>query len=106
VIRKGPATGVRVAPGSVTLRFAKDQATASSLVRLKDADDREVVVENVEADHPAIACKWAAGPGAMATLRVTVDLDKAKAAGVGVVTVRVKAPAPETLLVPVSWTLP
>ena len=90
----------------MTLRFAKDQATASSLVRLKDAHDRQVVVDKAESDHPAIACKWAAGPGAMATLRVTVDRDKAKAAGVGVVTVRVKGPASETLLIPVSWTLP
>ena len=106
VIRKAPATGIQVVPGSVTLRFAKDQATASSLVRLKDADDREVVVEKAESDHPAIMCKWVPGPGAMATLRVTIDLDKAKAAGVGVVTVRVKAPAAETLLIPVSWTLP
>ncbi|HKB03121.1 MAG TPA: DUF1573 domain-containing protein [Gemmataceae bacterium] len=106
VIRKAPATGVQVAPGSVTLRFAKDQATASSLVRLKDADDREVVVEKAESDHPAIACKWAAGPGAMATVRVTVDLEKAMAAGVGVVTVRIKGPAAETVLIPVSWTLP
>jgi uncharacterized protein DUF1573 len=106
VIKKAPATGVQVAPGSVTLRFAKDQATASSLVRLKDAHDRQVVVDKAESDHPAIACKWAAGPGAMATLRVTVDRDKAKAAGVGVVTVRVKGPASETLHIPVSWTLP
>jgi Protein of unknown function (DUF1573) len=106
VIRKAPANGVQVAPGSVTLRFAKDQATASSLVRLKDADDREVVVDKAESDHPAIACKWAAGPGSMATLRVTVDLEKAQAAGVGVVTVRVKGPAAETVLIPVSWTLP
>lgn len=106
VIKKAPATGVQVAPGSVTLRFAKEQATASSLVRLKDAGDREVAVEKAESDHPAITCKWAAGPGAMATMRVTVDLEKARAAGVGVVTVRVKGPAPETLLIPVSWTLP
>ncbi|MBO0698555.1 MAG: DUF1573 domain-containing protein [Zavarzinella sp.] len=106
VIKKAPATGVQVAPGSVTLRFAKDQATASSLVRLKDANDREVVVDKAESDHPAIACKWASGPGAMATLRVTVDLNKAKAAGVGVVTVRVKGPTAETLIIPVSWTLP
>jgi Protein of unknown function (DUF1573) len=106
VVKKAPATGVQVAPGSVTLRFARDQATASALVRLKDATDREVVIDTAESDHPAIGCKWAAGPGAMATLRVTVDLEKAKAAGVGVVTVKVRGPAPETLLVPVSWTLP
>jgi hypothetical protein len=106
VIKKAPATGVQVAPGGVTLRFARDQATASSLVRLKDARDRDVVVDKAESDHPAISCKWASGPGAMATLRVTVDREKANAAGIGVVTVRVRGPAAETLLIPVSWTLP
>jgi hypothetical protein len=106
VVKKAPATGVQVAPGSVTLRFAKGQATASSLVRLKDADDREVAVEKVESDHPAVRCKWAAGPGTMATLRVTVDLEMARAAGVAVVTVTVGGPKPETLHIPVSWTLP
>ncbi|HKB05570.1 MAG TPA: DUF1573 domain-containing protein [Gemmataceae bacterium] len=106
VVKKAPAIGVQAVPGSVTLRFARDQATASSLVRLRDADDKEVVVEKAESDHPAIACKWAAGPGAMTTLRITVDLGKAKAAGVAVVTVKLKGPAPETILIPVSWTLP
>src|SRR5262245_9860149 len=106
VIKKSAASGVESAPGSVTLRFAKGQSTASSLVRLRDAAGGEVAVEKVDSDHPAIACKWAPGPGAMATLRVTVDLNAAKAAGVGVVTVRTRSPAPETILIPVSWTLP
>ena len=106
VVKKAAATGVQVSPGSATLRFARDQATASALVRLRDADGRTVEVEKAESDHPAIACKWAAGPGAMATLRVTVELTDARAAGVGVVTVRVKGPSPETLLIPVSWTVP
>ena len=73
---------------------------------LRDADDREVVVEKAEADHPAVRCKWAAGPGTMTTLRVTVDLSQARAAGVGVVTVKLKGPTAETILIPVSWTLP
>jgi hypothetical protein len=106
VVKKTPATGVTAVPASATLRFAKGQTTASALVRLRDADDREVVVEKAEADHPAVACKWAAGPGAMATLRVTVDLTDARAAGVGVVTVRVKGPAAGPILIPVSWTVP
>jgi hypothetical protein len=106
VVKKTPAVGVQVAPSNLTLRFATGQATASALVRLKDAKDGEVVVESAESDHPAIACKWAAGPGTMATLRVTVDREKARAAGVGVVTVKVRGPARETLILPVSWTLP
>jgi len=106
VVKKSAATGVQAAPASVTLRFAKGQTTASSLVRLRDAADGEVLVDKAESDHPAIACKWAAGPGAMTTLRVTVDFDKAKAAGVAVVTVRLKGPTAESILIPVSWTLP
>ena len=106
VVKKTAATGVQASPASATLRFARDQASASSLVRLRDADSRIVEVEKAESDHPAISCKWAAGPGSMATLRVTVDLKEARAAGVGVVTVRVKGPVEETILIPVSWTVP
>ena len=106
VIKKSETTGVKAVPGSVTLRFAKEQTTASSLVRLRDADNKEVLVEKAESDHPAIACKWAPGPGSMATVRVTVDLATAKSAGIGVVTVKLKGPRPETILIPVSWTLP
>jgi Protein of unknown function (DUF1573) len=106
IVKKAPASGVQSVPGSVTLRFAKDQPTATSLVRLKDADDGAVAIDKAESDHPAIACKWAPGPGTMATLRVTVDLEKAKGAGVAVVTVRIKGPTPETILIPVSWNAP
>jgi hypothetical protein len=106
VIKKAAATGVEAVPASATLRFAKEQTSASSLLRLRDADGREVIVDKAEADHPAIACKFASGPGSMATLRVTVDLSKANAAGVGVVMVKLKGPTAETILIPVSWTLP
>jgi hypothetical protein len=106
VVKKSAASGVRAVPESATLRFAKEQTSATTLLRLRDAENREVVVEKAEADHPAITCKWAAGPGQMATLRVTVDRSKANALGLGVITVRVKGPAAETIVIPVSWTLP
>lgn len=106
VIKKSAATRVEAVPGNVTLRFAKEQATATSLVRLRYADGKDVLVEKLESDHPAIQTKWAPGPGAMATLRVTVDLSKANAAGVAVVTAKLKGPNAETILIPVSWTLP
>lgn len=106
VIKKAPATGAQVIPGGATLRFARDQTAASALLRLRNADDKDVVVEKAEADHPAVSCKWAAGPGAMTTLRVIVDLKELRAAGVGVVTVHLKRPAAETILIPVSWTVP
>jgi hypothetical protein len=106
VIRKAAATGVQSVPASVSLRFAKEQTTASYLVRLRDADDREVLVDKIEADSEAITTKSAAGPGNMVTLRISVDLSKVNAAGLGVVTVRLKGPTAETILIPVSWTLP
>lgn len=106
VVRKAPATGVQAAPASGALRFAREQATATALVRLRDADDREVVVEKVECDHPAVACKWAAGPGAMSTVRVTVDRERGRGVAVAIVTVRLKGPVAETVVIPVTWTLP
>jgi hypothetical protein len=106
VVKKAAATGVQAVPASASLRFARDQASASVLVRLRDAADREVVVEKAEADHPAVTCKCARGPGAMSTLRITVELKDARAAGVAVVTARLKGPTAETILVPVSWTVP
>jgi hypothetical protein len=42
----------------------------------------------------------------MSTLRITVELKDARAAGVAVVTARLKGPTAETILVPVSWTVP
>lgn len=106
VIKKAPSTGVQAIPGTTTVRFAKGQEVGSGLVRLRDADGQKVVVDRIEADHPAVTCKWAAGPGSMATVRVTIDLKEARAAGVGVVSVRLKGPTEETILIPVSWTVP
>ena len=106
VVKKSASTGVQALPANVTLRFAKEQTVASYLVRLRDAGDKEVLVEKAECDHPAVSCKFAAGPGAASTLRVTVDLDKSKAAGVAIVAVQLKGPKPETILILVSWTLP
>jgi len=106
VVKKAASTVVQALPASVTLRFAKEQTTASYLVRLRDAGEKEVLVEKAECDHPAVSLKFAAGPGAASTLRVTVDLNKSKAAGVAFVSVQLKGPKPETIVIPVSWTLP
>lgn len=103
VVKKAPGKGVQAFPGSVSLRFAEDQATATSLVRLKDATDRQVGVEKVETGHPGITCKWAAGPDRMATLRVMVDRANAPASGIAVVSVKLATPTAETVLLPVSW---
>ena len=106
IVKKAAAKGVSALPATATLRFAKSQPTASALVRLRDAADGGVVIESAAADHEAVACKWAAGPGTMTTLRVTVDWAKATGPGTAVVTVNLKGPAAETIFIPVSWTGP
>jgi hypothetical protein len=41
-------------------------------VRVRDADNQKVVVEQVVADHPAIVCQWAQGPENLATVKVRI----------------------------------
>jgi hypothetical protein len=60
-------------PKRVTLTAAPDTPLPSQLVRLRDARGEAVEVERLVADHPAITCRWAKGPGPMATLKISVD---------------------------------
>jgi hypothetical protein len=93
-------------PEQLDLRFARGQKTASGLIRLRTSDEKPVIVERVDADHPAIRYKWAAGPGPMTTLRLTVDLGEKLVSGVGTVKVQLKEPRAQVLLIPVSWQVP
>ena len=105
IARKGPGQ-VAATPETLTLRLAEGQSAASGLIRLRDPDDRTVVVEKMEADHPALRMKWAAGPGAMATLRLGVELTGDRTSGLGSVRIHIKEPKPQTLVIPVVWQTP
>ena len=70
---KRSAAVVRAAPPAVRLQSVGSQALPARIVLLSRGDDGPVAVERVEADHPAIATTWIAGPDARATLRVVVD---------------------------------
>lgn len=48
----------------------------SQLVRLRATGDKAVRVEKVDADHAALKCTWAVGPGNDATLKISVDASK------------------------------
>ncbi|HEY1381134.1 MAG TPA: DUF1573 domain-containing protein [Gemmataceae bacterium] len=77
-------------------------AGGSALVQLR-ADGEPVRVEAAEGNVPALACRWAAGPGDRATVRV--GLDRAKWDGkpfTGEVRVRLAAPAGEVVVIPVA----
>jgi hypothetical protein len=103
---KHAARAVRALPEAVDFSAPAGQPLPSRIVLLCSADGREVVVEGVEADDPAIECRWAAGPGPRATLKVRVD--RARLAGNSLhsaVRVHLRQPAAQTLVVPVTCTL-
>jgi hypothetical protein len=105
VTRKSPGQIV-CAPEQIDLRLAKGQNAASGLVRLRDPDDKPVVIEKIESDHPDIRTKWAAGPGSMATLRLGIELSDNPSSGLAAVKVHIKEPKPQVIVIPVSWQAP
>ena len=58
-------TDVTAVPSRVELIGA-----GSQLVRLRASGEKAVRIDKVDADHPAIKCTWAAGPGNDATLKI------------------------------------
>jgi hypothetical protein len=97
---------VSAAPASVVLSESGGQPLPARIVLLSAADDRDVHIERVESDHPAIQCRWAQGPGHQATLKIRVDReqipgDRLRAA----VHVHLSQPLAETVTIPVSCLL-
>jgi hypothetical protein len=103
---KRPRLQVRATPESVALTAVGAAPLPARVVLIGSADDRPVAVERVEADDPAVQCRWAPGPGPRATLKVQVD--RARLAGPVLQTavhVHLSQPTPQTLTVPVTCTL-
>ncbi|MHB1425294.1 MAG: DUF1573 domain-containing protein [Gemmataceae bacterium] len=97
---------VSAAPASVVLSEPADQPLPARIVLLSAAENRAIHIERVEADHPAVDCRWAQGPGHQATLKIRVDHkqipgDRLRAA----VHVHLSQPAAETITIPVSCLL-
>jgi hypothetical protein len=88
---------VTASPSSVVM-----SAGGSVLVQLRDRDGQPVVVERVEAPA-SLAARWAAGPGPLATLRVSqaaVAWDRK--AVVSELRVHLREPAGEVVAIPVE----
>ena len=76
-------------------------------MRVWNAADLPVDVVRVFADHPAVVCTWAAGPGNQATVKVQVDRAlRAERALETAVHIEVRAPVRETLTIPVMIEAP
>jgi hypothetical protein len=103
---KRPRLHVRAAPAEVTFASVGLDAQPERLVRLAAVDGRRVVVEAVQADDPAVSCRWEPGPGDAATLLLSLDRSKLSGAELhATVRVRLTGPAAETLTIPVTAAL-
>jgi hypothetical protein len=94
---------VTAMPSQVELIVPRGQAAPSRVVLLRGGDGgEEVKVERVEADNPALHCRWAAGPGKMATLRVSVDHTQVKDTLSSAVRIYVSKPTAVVVTIPVT----
>jgi hypothetical protein len=106
VTKRRPGS-ITVTPAPATVRFARGQTEASVLVQLRRPGGGTLLVERVESEHPAVRAKWPATAGPAATVRVVVNREKAGGrAGPGQLRVRLAEPAGETVVLPVTWTVP
>jgi hypothetical protein len=97
-----PITLVKAIRAEVTATPDRVEIGASSqLVRLRAAGDKAVRIASVEADHPAVKCTWAAGPGNDATLKISVDAAQFTAPTASV-RVHLIEPSRMTLTIPVA----
>jgi hypothetical protein len=104
VVKQAPHR-LMVTPGRVDLLAPRDQAVPSRVVLVRSSDKEAVVIEGLTADHPAIKCRWASGPGSMATVKITVDRALLTEETLqSAVQIKVARPVAETLTVPVSCT--
>ncbi len=104
VVKRSPGA-VSAAPAAVTLTVPRGQPAPSRIVLLRAAGDGDVRVDKIEADDPALVCRWAKGPGKMATLRVGVDAARVKDVLRGTVRVHVGGPSPSVVTIPVVCTV-
>lgn len=106
ITRREADRGVSANPAEPLIRFSREQTTASALIRLRDAADRPTEIASAESDLEGVECKWAAGPGRMSTLRITVNRSRVGDRRSAVVTVTLGQSSGEKVLIPVSWTQP
>jgi hypothetical protein len=106
VVVKKTAQKVKPVPGWVGVTGTHGQDLPARVVLLGAADEEAVEVLRVEADHPAIQCTFARGPGARATLRVKIDQSRVVGDVLqGCVRVYLARPAEQVVTVPVSCSL-
>jgi hypothetical protein len=103
-LQKRAVGAIRIAPESVSLRFAAGQAELSTLVQFRTGDGKLVEIGSVESELPGVAVKASRGAAAVAVVRVTVTEEVAKRSGRCQVRVKLAQPADQEIVIPVVWT--
>lgn len=101
-VLKRAGGGVRVAPESISLRFAPGQTELSTLVQLRAANGKPIEIAGAESDPPGVTVKHSPGAAAVAVVRVTVT--EPAQSGSCRVRVRLSQPSGQEIVIPVAWT--
>lgn len=99
VVKEVPQA-VTVIPETVTLKAIPEPVT----VRLRAQGGAAIEIEKVQANDPALSCRWAAGPGSWATLRIQVDKgQRLRKDQTPAVEVHLRRPEKTSILIPVRF---
>lgn len=105
IVKRSPQQ-LSVLPNAAHLAAPPGQPVPARMLLVRDNAAREVIVERVDADDPAIVCTWAAGPGPMATIKITIDKSRVKGTSLhSAIHIHIRQPLQQTLSVPVSCDL-
>jgi hypothetical protein len=105
IVKQG-RTRLAATPDQVTIQALRGQSVSSNIVLIRDNQNQQVEIENITPDDPAITCRWAKGPGAMATVKIQVDHQKQSTETLETtVHIETREPTRQTLTIPVTCTL-
>ncbi len=105
IVKRG-AQGVTSSPSSVSLVTGAGQPAPGRVVLLRGNEETPVVVDSLHSDHPAVLCRWAAGPGKMATVKLLIDPAQIPGGELRTaVRIQVSKPRAQTVIIPVQVTI-
>lgn len=97
---------IRARPEQVEISGSAGQALPSRLLLIRASENEAVTIDRIEAEHPAITCRWAKGPGNFATVRVQIEKDRLQGNELkSTIYIHVSHPVRDVLSIPVKCRL-
>jgi len=107
VVVKQAKQRLTATPNPVDLSVSAGQPAPSRLIVIRDHDEQPVVIDRVDADDPALSCKWSEGPNTPGAVRVRIDPKSVGASGLqSAIHIHLSKPIETTLTVPVRASVP